>query len=146
MKRYLTTLACSGLLSIGTLCGTAAFAASIPGSGPDTAPAVVGEAIHPLLMNPSDNAASGMQLVRGGGGGGGGGGGIEHGGGGFHGDGGFHGMNGPRGMGGFHDGHHFRGRGFDDDDDGGGAFFGFGVYPYCNPYYGPCYPGYYPGY
>lgn len=158
MRRYLATLACSGLLSIGALYGIPAFAGSIPGSTPDTAPTTdaAGGAFHPLsaqasfepavlVGTSSGSVTSGLQFVAIHGGGHGGGGGGWHGGGGFHGD--FHGMEGFHGM----DGRHFvqrrRGGNFF-FDDGGGAFFGFGVpYSYCNPYYPPgyygsCYPGY----
>ncbi len=162
MRRYLSTLACSALLGIGTLCGTSALAgvmhvpdvaatAGVSQGGLDTA----------LLIQGLSDGASGLQFVHGGGGGGGhgGGGGMGGGhgmgghgmgggmGGGFHGMGG-HGMGGFHGMGGGHfdHGRHFRNDGF---FNGGGAFFGFGLpwYPACDPYYadvyGTCYPGYY---
>ncbi|WP_181257446.1 hypothetical protein [Pseudaminobacter soli (ex Li et al. 2025)] len=159
MKRYLSTLACSGLLSIGALYG-GAFAASFPGSIPDVVPTanVAGEAfrtlpaqpvdsgIHELscstamhcdqgglrtgvLLPKQDDDPGGLQLVRGGGGGGGG-----HGGGGGMGGGGMGG--GGVGAGGV------GGGGVGSSGVGGGGFFGFGLYPHrhCNPRYGPCYP------
>jgi hypothetical protein len=89
MKRYLSTLACSGLLSIGALCG-GAFAATLPSPIPDILPTVnaVGEAfralpaqpmdsgIHGVLLHKQSDDPGGMRLVRGGGGGGGHGGGM----------------------------------------------------------------------
>ncbi|MDH6231978.1 hypothetical protein M2281_002576 [Mesorhizobium soli] len=151
MKRYLSTLACSGLLSIGALCG-GAFAASLPSSIPGIVPTVnaVGEAfralpaqpvnsgIHGILLHKQNDDPGGLQFVRGGGGGGGGG----HGGGGMGGGG--TGGNSAGGMGGNSAG----GSGVGGGGVGGGGFFGFGRYPrpYCNPYYGPCYPGYRRGY
>ncbi|WP_181257445.1 hypothetical protein [Pseudaminobacter soli (ex Li et al. 2025)] len=159
MKRYLSTLAYSGLLGIAALYG-GAFAAPIPSSIPDIIPTVnaVGVAFrtHPaqpvdsgslscstamrcdqgglqpaVLIHKQNDHPGGVQLVRGGGGGGGGG----HGGGtgGGHSSGGM-GGSGVSGSGG--------GRGV--DAGGGDTFFGFGQYryPYRNPYYGPWYPGY----
>ncbi|WP_378950695.1 hypothetical protein [Mesorhizobium sp. ANAO-SY3R2] len=165
MRRYLSVLACSGLLSLGVLYGAPAIAGSIPGPISDIAP-TVGIAWHGDL-------GGGVQLVRGGMGGGGHGGmgGGGHGGlmfprmGGFHGMGGhgFHGMggfhNGFHGMGGFHSGfhghrfdhfHHFHNNNFF-FGDGGDVVIGYGLpwwYSYCGPYYssyyyGSCYPGYY---
>ncbi|WP_181257328.1 hypothetical protein [Pseudaminobacter soli (ex Li et al. 2025)] len=158
MKRYLSTLACSGLLSIGALYGGAS-AASLPSAIPDTVPTVnaVGEAFRTLpaqpvasgidklscstamhcdrgglqpgvFMHKQNDDPGGVQLVRGGGGGGG------HGGGGGMGG----GSVGGSGMGGSVGG----------GSVGGGGFFGFGLYPhrYCNPRYGPCYRGNHPRY
>ncbi|WP_378948092.1 hypothetical protein [Mesorhizobium sp. ANAO-SY3R2] len=143
MRRYLSILACSGLLSLGALYGAPAFAGSIPRSISDIAP-TVGSAWNGDL-------GGGVQFVRGGGGSHGGG----HGGmGGGHG-----GMIFPQ-RGGFHHGFHGQhfdhGRHFHNDhfnrfrndnfffNDGGDS--GIGWYSYCDPYYssyyGSCYPGY----
>ncbi|MDH6232266.1 hypothetical protein M2281_002864 [Mesorhizobium soli] len=162
MTRYLSTLACSGLLGIGALYG-GAFAAPLPSSIPDIIPTVnaVGEAFRALPTQPADSGIhnlscstamrcdqsglqtgvllhtqnddhGGVQLVRGGGGHGGAGGG-GHGG----------GMGGG-GMGSGGAASHDRGV----DSGGGDTSFGFGQYryPYRNPYYGPWYPGYHAGY
>ena len=145
MRRYLSTLICSGLLSIGALYGAPAFGGSTPNSIPDTdtAPTVGALPAQPVdggIQNLSCSTAialcdegslqtgifvygqngnpGGVQLIRGGGHGFGGGGMFPHGGG-FHGGfGGFHGgFGGFHGMGGFHRGFHGMG-GFH-----GGHFF-----------------------
>ncbi|MDH6235169.1 hypothetical protein M2281_005791 [Mesorhizobium soli] len=151
MKRYLSTLACSGLMSIGASLHGAAFAATFPSSIPEIVPTVnaigvafralpaqpVNSGIHGVLLHKQNDDPGGMQLVRGGGGGGGHGGGM--GGGGSTGG----------GMGGSSTGGNSAGgSGIGGGGVGGGGFFGFGQYPrpYCNPYYGPCYPGYRRGY
>jgi hypothetical protein len=143
MKHYLSTLAYSGLLSIGALCGSAAFAGSIPNPVPDIAPTVNAaggtwnltctakcdpSGLQPaVLVGKPGDPGGGVQLVRGGMGGGG----IPHGGGfgGFHGGGGFGGFHGGGGFGGFHGmGGGFPGmggfRGFDRGFHGMGGFHG----------------------
>jgi hypothetical protein len=166
MTRYLSTLASSGLLGIGTLYG-GAFAAPLPRSFPNIIPTVnaVGEAFRTLPTQPADSGMhnlscstamrcdqgglqtgvlkhtqnddpGGVQLVRGGGG---------HGnaGGGGHGSAGG-GGHGSGGMGSGGAASHGRGV----DAGGGGTSFGFSQYryPYRNPYYAPWYPGYHAGY
>lgn len=95
MRRYLSTLACSGLLSITALYGAPAFASSIPGSSPDIA-ATAGLQSAALLRNLGDPGGGDRD---------GGGGSHGMGSGGSHGMGG-HGMNG-HGMNGFHGDHRF---------------------------------------
>ncbi|MEP9375039.1 hypothetical protein [Mesorhizobium sp. KR1-2] len=124
MKRYLSTLACSGLLSIGALYGAPAFAESIPSSIPEIAPTVNAAdqgSLQPAVLihrqsDPSPVDSGSLQFVRGGGGFGGG-----HGGGGF---GGFHG-----GFGGFHGGFGGFHGGFGGFHGGFGGFHGFGGFP-----------------
>lgn len=57
MTRYLTSLACSGLLSIGTLSGFSALAMANSASIPDIAPTVdaAGQAFHTLPARSDDN-------------------------------------------------------------------------------------------
>ncbi|WP_378943353.1 hypothetical protein [Mesorhizobium sp. ANAO-SY3R2] len=163
MRRYLSVLACSGLLSIGALYGAPAFAGSIPRSISDIAP-TIGSAWHGDL-------GGGLQLVRGGGGHGGGGmGGGGHGGmgGGHHGGIMFPSGGGGQGMGGhgfhgnhfdhgshFHNGHfhngdfhhghfhhrHFRNNNFLFNNGEGDPWYSY-CPPYYSNYYGSCYPGY----
>lgn len=154
MKRYLSTLAWSGLLSIGALAGASAFAAGVPRSVPATAPTVEaagGAFLTPTAQPTEDGQASKLPCTTAACQGklepavlvkkssdsaasglqfvrGGFGGGFHGMGGGFHGmGGGFHGMGGGfHGMGGGFHGMHGGFHGFHGGHFHGNRFFGGG--------------------
>ncbi|WP_245445122.1 hypothetical protein [Pseudaminobacter soli (ex Li et al. 2025)] len=151
MRRYLSTLACSGLLSIGALAGASALAAGISSSLPDNASAVgtagvasktlpaqpladgqiwnhscIAEACQgkfepAVLMLKPSDSATSGLQF------------VRGGGGGFHGfgGGGFHGFGGG-GFHGFGGGFHGFGGGF----HGMGGFHGFGGFPGMGGFHG----------